>query len=156
VKFFIYLSLIVISASCAHKPKAEESLETIVKKEEVRNFKEIERHSKLVVERHPELSADTKSQLQSLISQALNRAQELRDEESQIIQLLLSKSIRAKDLTTQESATKLALIKRLDKVYDEKEKNVLTVISRIKDLSDNNQINEGLEKDMMIFLRDLR
>ncbi len=155
MKSILYISLILFSA-CAVKMKTEENLEAIVTQEEVRNFKEIERHSKLVIERHPELTPTTKSQLEELISTALEKAQNLRDEESQIIQLLLSKSIRSKDLTSQEKTTKNELIKRLDKVYDAKEKNILAVISRIKELSDKSQINEGMEKDMMIFLRDLR
>lgn len=155
MKSIIFLTLVLLSA-CAAKPKTEESLEAIVSQEEIRNFQEIEKHSKLVIERHPELSPTTKSQLEELISAALQKAQKLRNEESQIIQILLSKSIRSKDLTAQENSKKLDLIKRLDKVYDEKENNILTVISRIKDLSDKSEINEGMEKDMMIFLRDFR
>lgn len=150
------LLLILPLVACATKTIEKETIKAAVEREEVRNFTEIERHSKLLVQTHPELSEKTKDELEGIISLALKRAQALRDEESQIVQLLLSKSVRAKDLTFEENKTKSALIKRLDKVYSEKEKNVLTVIAKIKEFSDRNEINEGLEKDMMIFMREIR
>lgn len=148
------LSVLILFSACTTKKEPLENLETIISQEEVRNFKEIERHSKLLIKLHPELKPTTKTELEQLITSALDRAQQLRNEESQIIQLLLDRSLRsqAKD----EKTSEFELTKKLDKVYSEKEKNILALVARIKVLSENKEIDEKMEKDMMIFLRDFR
>ncbi len=156
MKKSLYLCILILLIACTTKKEPLQNLEFIISQEEVRNFKEIERHSKLLIELHPELKPSTKTQLEQLITSALNRAQQLRNEESQIIKLLLDRSLRSKAESNDEKSTELELTKKLDKVYSDKEKNILTLVSRIKELSDNKEIDEKMEKDMMIFLRDFR
>jgi hypothetical protein len=68
----------------------------------------------------------------------------------------MDRSLRSKAESNDEKSTELELTKKLDKIYSDKEKNILTLVSRIKELSDNKVIDEKMEKDMMIFMRDFR
>lgn len=76
--------------------------------------------------------------------------------ESRIFQLLLGESLRVNQLTESEAKDTNSLKKRLKEVYDERSKNVLTLINKIVSLSERKVISESFRHDMMDFIRDAR
>lgn len=113
-------------------------------------------HLKRVVKSQTDLSANSKIELVNLSEQALKNHERLKGEEVEIIRILLSKSIRFKTLSREDLRNKTVLIKRLDKVYKEKETNVLNVIAKLESYSGSSEINESLEKEIFQYLKVIR
>ena len=75
---------------------------------------------------------------------------------SKVVQLLLQKSLRVNSLTAVEKKDKQALKKKLNAIYVKKSDNITHFINKIVDLSKKNEVNDQLQADMLMFIRDLR
>lgn len=152
LSLLLTLGLMVSCSSTLEKKKLTEKIQA----EEVRSFQEIKSHTETLLDEHPELDGKTKDELRNLLQTTMQRHQELKDQESKIFQLLLDKSLRISRLTSQELKDKNGLMLRLSQVYDQKSNNVLSLIKRIVELSQQNAISEGLRLDMLMIMRDFR
>lgn len=155
MKVIIILMSLGILTSCS-SAQEKKSLSQRIQAEEVRSLQEIKSHADFLLESHPELDEKTKSELSLLLETTMIKQQSLKDEESQIFQLILKKSLRVNQLTDAEVKDKKNLKLRLKEVYEEKTKNVLTLINRIVNLSEQNVINDSFRHDMMNLMRDMR
>jgi hypothetical protein len=155
MKFLImFLCLGVLTACSSVQDKR--SLSERIQAEEVRSLQEIKSHSEFLLKDHKELDERTKNELSVLLNATMIRHQALRDEESKIFQLLLSKSLRINQLTDSEIKEKNSLKIRLKNVYEEKSNNVLALINKIVDLSEQKVINDSFRHDMIDFIREFR
>lgn len=127
-----------------------------VQEAEVRSFEEIKSHAQLLVNEHSELDEKTKAELTQLLETSLNKQQELKDQESKVIQLLLIKSLAANKLSDQDRKDKNALKLRLDQIYDQKSSNILDLVKKIVKLSKKNMIGPEFRDDFIIFMREFR
>ena len=148
------VSILLLLTSCASKKNDTLRIQNRIASEEVRTLKEIQLHSEMIIEAHPELSNDSK--LKKYINEALNKQQLLKDEESKIVQILLSKSLRVNQLTNAEQRDKQAMKKRLQSVYESKAENIFSLVSQITEMAENNELNESFENDMKLFMREIR
>lgn len=146
------LGLLVSCSSAHEKRKLSEKIQA----EEVRSFQEIQTHTEYLLVEHPELSDKIKAELRPLLHATMKKHQDLKDEESKVFQLLLGKSLRVNQLTEQELKDKNALKVRLSEIYAQKSTNVLSLIKRIVELSQQNSISEGMQDDLIIYFRDFR
>jgi hypothetical protein len=148
------LSLVLMTSCSTTTEKS--SLSQRIQTEEVRSLQEIKSHAGFLLESHPELGAETKKELGALLDTTITKQQALKDEESRIFQLLLGESLRVNQLTESEAKDTNSLKMRLREVYEERSKNVLTLINRIVSLSERKVINESFRHDMIDFIRDAR
>jgi TolA-binding protein len=155
MKIVLLLFTLVFLVSCSSTQEKTKLVDKI-HAEEARSFQEIKSHTEFLLDNHPELNIKTKNELRSLLHITINRHQDLKDQESKIIQLLLKNSLRVNQLTEQELNDKSILKLQLTEVYEQKSNNILSLIKRIIDLSMQNAINEELGNDLMIFMRDFR
>ena len=155
MNLWLLVSTLLILASCS-STQERENLSARIEAEEIRSFKEIKSHTDLILNAHPELSNDTKNEIRALLDSAMKRHNELKDQESIIFQLLLEKSLKVSQLTKQELKDKKNLKIRLSEVYDEKYKNVLSLIKKIVELSNLNIISDDFRKEMLSIMRDFR
>jgi hypothetical protein len=157
MKFTIYrIFLLLLFTSCASNKNNTLRIQNRIAAEEVRTLKEIQLHSEMILEGHPELSNSSKLKVKKYMNEALGKQQLLKDEESKIVQLLLSKSLRVNQLTDAEQQDKKSLKKRLQSVYESKAENIFSLVSQITEMSENNEINESFENDMQLFMREIR
>jgi hypothetical protein len=131
------------------------SLKEIIEKEEARSFGEIQHHSELLLDRHPELNGDTKEKLRLGIREMLSNHQKLKDQESKIIQSLLNRSLSSSSSSKDLQEVKI-LKKSLIEVYQLKSKNVLDLVYEINKMSAANELNQGVRDDLFILIRELR
>ena len=150
--FIVNVLFFTVLASCASK---KNPIQEQISSEQVRTLKEIQHHSEMIVEAHPELSIDAKDKVKKYMKKALDTHQVLKDEESKIIQLLLSKSL-SPEQPKSELRDKKSLKKKLQSVYESKAENIFSLITQIAKMSEGNEINEGFEKDVELFIRDFR
>ncbi len=155
MKFLImFLSFGVLTACSSVQDKRP--LSERIQVEEVRSLQEIKSHSEFLLKDHKELDERTKNELSLLLDATIIRHQALRDEESKIFQLLLTKSLRINQLTDSEIKDKHGLKLRLKNLYEEKSNNVLALINKIVELSEQKVINDSFRHDMIDFIRDFR
>lgn len=102
------------------------------------------------------MSHASKRKLVRLIEESLRKHEDLKLEEASLIRILLSQSIRVNELTVDEALGKQTLLRRLDVIYSEKEKNILEVMAGLREVSDASSINEELESEMYDYLRVIR
>ncbi len=155
MKLLIVLNILLALSSCS-SVQEKKSLSQRIQAEEVRSLQEIKSHAGFLLDSHPELDEKTKKELSALLDAAMIKQQAFKDEESKIFQLLLSESLKVNKPTDGEVKEKDSLKLRLKNVYDEKSKNILTLINQIVSLSEKNAINEGFRLDMMDLMRDFR
>ena len=147
---------LLILTSCASNKIDTLRIQNRIASEEVRTLKEIQLHSEMLLEVHPELSNDSKLKVKKYINEALKKQQLLKDEESKIVQILLSKSLRVSQLTNAEQHDKQAMKKRLQSVYESKAENIFSLVSQITEMAENNELNESFENDIQLFMREIR
>jgi hypothetical protein len=155
MKIFIFILSLLFLSSCSTS-KVSMNLSEKIEQEEVRSLKEIQSHIEFLLKSHPELDFEARSKLSAALDDAMAKQQDLKNEESKIFQLLIRKSLKVDQLTDKDLADKSKLKVRLKVIYDEKYKNILNLINNITVLSDQEYINESVNKDMMYLLRDLR
>lgn len=153
----VILGLCLLASCSTVKPSKEKvRLSERIQSEEARSIQEIKSHTELLLDEHPELDDVTRNELKEFLNVTMTRHQQLKDDESRIFQLLLQKSIRINSLTAQELKDKRDLKKSLSEVYKEKSNNVHTLINKMVELSNKNQISESFKDDMWLFMRDFR
>ena len=150
------LFFLLLLTSCASNKNDTLRIQNRIASEEVRTLKEIQLHSEMILEAHPELSNDSKLKVKRYINEALEKQQLLKDEESKIVQLLLCKSLRVNQLSNAEQHDKQAMKKRLQSVYESKAENIFSLVSQITEMAENNELNESFENDMQLFMREIR
>jgi hypothetical protein len=155
MKIFIFILSSFFLTSCSTS-KVSMNLSQKIEQEEVRSLKEIQSHIEFLLKSHPELDFEARNKLSAALDAAMAKQQELKNEESKIFQLLIRKSLKVDQLTDKDLADKSNLKVRLKVIYDEKYKNILNLITNITVLSDQEYINESVNRDMMYLLRDLR
>jgi ribosome-associated translation inhibitor RaiA len=143
-------------ASCSTRKNDKINIQDKIASEQVRTLNEIKLHSELILDAHPELTSEVKLRTKGLLQETLNRLQSLKDEESQIIQLLLNQSLMAKEPKKLAVDEQKLLKKRLEIVYKSKSENIFSLVSTIKMMSENQEINEGFKRDVEVFIRDFR
>lgn len=151
-----YAFLFLILISCASKKNESLRIQEKIASEQVRTLKEIQQHSEMILHAHPELSPDAKLKVKQYMDETLTKQQELKDEESKIVQILLSKSLRVNQLSNDELRDKKSLQKRLQAVYESKAENILSLVSHIIEMSERNEVDAKFERDMELFMRNLR
>jgi len=144
---------ILVSCSSA---VTKRSLAEKIEAEEARSLSEISSHSETLLEQHPELDESTKNELKPILQATMKMHQELKEEESKIIQLLINKSFSVNQLSKQDLKDKAALKIQLKALYEKKSENVLSLVNQIVNFSKNHPLNEGLQKDLRFFMRDFR
>ena len=147
-----FLFLIVLTSCASKTNKIQEQISS----EQVRTLKEIQHHSEMIVDAHPELSIDVKNKMKRYMKEAFDKHQLLKDEESKIIQLLLSKSLGTEQPDHVKFKDKKILKKNLQSVYESKAENIYSLITKTTKMSEANEINESFEKDVELFFRDFR
>lgn len=152
LSLFLALNFLASCSSVQEKKRLSDKIQA----EEVRSFQEITSHTETLLDQHPELDANTKVELRSLLHSTMKNHQELKDQESKIFQLLLDKSFRVNHLSRQEVKDKNSLKHRLSEVYKKKSHNILQLIKRIVELSKQNEISEIFKEDLMFYFRDFR
>ena len=150
------VSILMLLTSCASNKNDTLRIQNRIASEEVRTFKEIQLHSEMIIEAHPELSNDSKLKVKKYIKEALNKQQLLKDEESKIVQILLSKSLSVNQLTNAEQRDKQGMKKLLQSVYESKAENIFSLVSQITEMAENNELNESFENDMKLLMREIR
>lgn len=154
---FLLLTLCFLaSCSSTNSSNAKLKLSERIEAEEARSMQEIQSHTEILLNEHPELDAATKTELKNFLNMTMTQHQELKDKESKIFQLLLQKSLRINHLSVEELKDKDNLKKTLADVYEEKSKNVHALINKMVELSNKNQISESFKSDMWLFIRDFR
>ena len=146
---------LVIFTSCSTSQMGM-SLSQKIEAEEVRSLKEVQSHIEFLLKIHPELNVELKKKLSAMLDAAMEKHQNLKNEESKIFQLLIKKSLRTNQLSDADFKDKTRLNLRLGEIYQEKYKNILGLITNFTKLSDQEVINESMNDDMMYMLRDLR
>ena len=148
--------LLILFVSCASGlNKDQHTLREVIEKEEARSLHEIQGHSELLLDQHPELSLGIKEKLRTGLREMLANHQKLKDQESKIIQSLLNRSLTNRP--TQEEKTEVKLLKKaLLEVYSQKSKNVLNLVDQINEMSEANQLNQGVKDDLFILIREMR
>ncbi len=153
----IWLVLMLTSLiSCSSGSKKDHlSLKEIIEKEEARSFGEIQHHSELLLDQHPELNSETKEKLRIGIREMISTHQKLKDQESKIIQSLLNRSLSGRKSDNEGKEVNL-LKKSLLEVYNQKSQNVINLLNEINKMSEANQLNQGVRDDLFILIRELR
>lgn len=158
MKLILPLLTLCFLSSCSSAIPTKEKLRLAerIEAEEARSIQEIRAHTEMLLADHPELEAATKDELKVSLNSAMTIHQDLKDKESKIFQLLLQKSLRISELSAQELKDKDNLKKALADVYEEKSKNVHSLVNKMVELSKRNQISETFKNDMLMFMRDFR
>lgn len=146
---------LIFLASCS-TAKEKKKLADKIQAEEVRSSQEIKSHAEVLLDNHPDLDTKTKDKLRSLLHTTMNKQQDLKDQESRILQLLLKKSFRVGQLSNQELKEKNNLMVQLSDLYKHKSRNILGLIKNIVQLSQQDTIKEEFRNDLIIFMRDFR
>jgi hypothetical protein len=153
ISLLILVTIFHISCSSSMKKK---NLSDRIQAEEVRSYQEIESHSDILLNEHPELDQETKMELKHLLRSTMLRHKELRDQESKIFKLLLDKSL-AHNQNDQEIISETKVLKKnLQEVYEQKSQIILNLIKRIVELSQKNMISKGFREDLLILIREFR
>jgi hypothetical protein len=155
MKFIFLMAVLGSITSCSTLPENPKLSEKI-QSEEVRSLQEIKSHAEMLLDEHPELDETTKDELRGILNNSIATHQNLKDQESKILQLLLDQSFKINQLTPQELKEKNELKLRLSRVYTEKSNNVFALIKSIVDLSKKRPISEGFRNDMLMIMRDFR
>lgn len=153
MKFIYGFLSIFLMVSCTSTQK---NVKSKLEQEKPRNISEIKKDSQSILDAHPELNDEAKKNLKLCIDRTLNEHQKLKDEESKIIQLLLRKSLMADKLTREELREKNILKKNLTQIYRKKSENFLELIKNISEMRRKDSINETVNDDIYLFLRDIR
>lgn len=156
----VYMRLItmlslLLSVSCAsvsNSPKLKE----IIAAEEVRSLKEIKNHSQFLLESHPEIKENNKIILEEKINEVLRKQQELRDQESKIIQALINKTLSMPDQSDYNDFSRSKLEKELNSNYENKYKNIYSLVSLISEMSSRNETSSTFNQDIGLLIREIR
>jgi hypothetical protein len=155
MKLLIILLFLGAICSCSSGQR-KMSVSQMIQDEEFQSLQEIKTHADFLLESHPELDGKVKSELSSFLKAAIQKQQALKEEESKIIQILLKKSLSVNQLTDKQLNAKNDLKKRLKGVYEDKSKNVLSLVNKIVNLSDQDDINDGFRHHMIEFMSRFR
>jgi hypothetical protein len=152
--FFLFFALLTL-ASCSSHKTARAPLQEQINDLEVKTSQEMHNHANVLLENHPELSESSKLKIKSYLDATMNKHQELKDEESKVIQLMLKNS-----LTHEKGDNGLDDNKNLKshllEIYKSKSSNILDLIVQINNMAKNSEIGEAFKSDIFLFMRDFR
>jgi hypothetical protein len=152
--FFLFFALITL-ASCSSHKTARAPLQEQINDLEVKTSQEMHNHANVLLENHPELSESSKLKIKSYLDATMNKHQELKDEESKVIQLMLKNSLTHEKGDKAEDDNK-NLKSHLLEIYKSKSSNILDLIVQINNMAKNREIGEAFKSDIFLFMRDFR
>jgi CRISPR/Cas system-associated endonuclease/helicase Cas3 len=142
-------------SSCSTQKTTRVPLQEQINDLEVKTAQEINKHAKILLEEHPELSESSKNKIKSYLDETMKKHQELKDEESRVFQLLLQNSlVHGKGQMGMEDYKKLK--SHLLKIYESKSSNIFELIMQINKMAENSEIGDGVKSDVFLFIRDFR
>lgn len=148
MKILAVLSLVLVM-SCSHRPYVEE-LRSEVSQHEARNLEEIRSELNDILEHHPELSKEVKAQLTKRVEESLAKHQELRNQESRVIQHVLKDAIGNDSTGVNEG---MAQRKELRTIYTQKSDNLFDLVYAIRKLTGE---DDKIKQEMEILFREFR
>jgi len=152
--FFLFLALFIFS-SCSSQKTARLPLQDQINEFEVKTAQEMNKHANLLLDNHPELSDSSKLKIKSYLDATMKRHQELKDEESKVIQLMLQNSLsQLKEGIGEDDSKKLRSF--LLEIYKSKSSNIFNLIMQVNQMAKNSEIGDGVKKDMFHFMREFR
>jgi len=140
--------LFALTVGCSHRSHLEQ-LRSEVSEHEARNLKEIRDELKLILKHHPELSIEAKAEITNRMEQSLARHQELRDQESKVIQHVLKEAV-AEDTSLAEGK---AQRKELQTIYEQKSNNLFELVHSIRRFTGQ---DDRMKQEMEILFREFR
>jgi hypothetical protein len=85
----------------------------------------------------------------------MNKHQELKNEESKVIQLMLKNSLtHEKGFKAEDDNKKLK--SHLLEIYKSKSENILDLIVQINNMAKDSEIDDSVKNDVFLFMRDFR
>jgi hypothetical protein len=151
-----FLFFLTLTFGCSTSSRNSRDLEKRVEALEVYSLKELEQHTQILLETHPELTPQGRKEVKELLEQNIQRFQELRRREAQLIQSLLANSLSSNERGPRDLQEEKQLKKILEEIYEQKHKNTLKLVSRIAELRQKKLLDEGIQKDLNLILRELR
>ena len=152
--FFLFFAIVTL-ASCSSHKTARAPLQEQINDLEVKTSQEMHNHANVLLENHPELSESSKLKIKSYLDATMNKHQELKDEESKVIQLMLKNSLTHEKGDKAEDDNK-KLKSHLLEIYKSKSSNILDLIMQINNMAKNREIGEAFKSDVFLFMRDFR
>ena len=152
--FFLFFALLTL-ASCSSHKTARAPLQEQINDLEVKTAQEMHNHANVLLDNHPELSESSKLKIKSYLDATMNKHQELKDEESKVIQLMLQNSLTHDKENKAENDNK-KLQSHLLEIYKSKSSNILDLIVQINNMAKNSEIGEAFKSDVFLFMRDFR
>lgn len=133
---------LLLTVSCSHRSHLE-ALRAEVSQHEARNLQEIRSELNEILEHHPELSNDVKAEVSKRVEASLVKHQELRNQESRVIQHVLKEAV-VND-PTGSNETKIHR-KELHTIYEQKSDNLFDLAFAIRKMtSEDDLINQEIE-----------
>jgi hypothetical protein len=155
MKILFLLLIMLTVSSCSTQKSNRVPLQAQINDLEAKTAQEINNHAKVLLEDHPELSESSKVKIKSYLDETMKKHQELKDEESKVVQLLLQNSLShgkgpvgVEDYKTLKS--------HLLKIYESKSSNIFELIMQINKMAENREIGDGVKNDVFLFMRDFR
>ncbi len=152
----LVMLILLTTVSCASKTSNNLSLKDQILELEVKTFKEINDHSQELLETHPELSDSSKKKIKVYLEQTMKEHQRLKDEESKVVQLLLQNSLKPDKESKTKDDDQKELKNHFLKIYENKSSNLFNLISHIKQMADQKEIDESVKRDIQLLIRDFR
>ena len=144
----------IFGMGCSSNPVTSRNLEKRVQEFEVYSLQEIQQHTQLLLDSHPELSQQARKEIKLLLEQSILRWQEQRKKEAQIIQALLSRSLGP---DVREGDSEIVQMQRmLRQVYDEKHADTLKLLGQVNELGAKKLVDKRFEKDLNLIIREFR
>jgi len=144
MKVFGLMSLLIILSSCA--TNQEKAVIENANTNPVKSYEQKKELIKEIISTHNEFNLATKEKLEKSLLASLDRAQNLKDKESQLIQEVLKQSIVKK-----ASYENLVVLKKeLKNLYKEKYKNFETAINDLKQIVGIKPENQGFYDDLSL------
>jgi hypothetical protein len=147
--------ILLLAMSCAHKTAAvRNKLSDRIEQEEVRSLQQIKDDMQVVLAEHGEIDAQAKEEISVRLTEGLDRLQELKDRESQVIQAVLNKMLLS---TSEGSAAEFAgLNSEIEELYRAKAKNVSQLIKEIRAATGRNRPTDTFYRDLGLIIREIR
>ncbi len=152
--FFLFFALVTI-ASCSSHKTVRAPLQEQINDLEVKTAKEMHNHANVLLDNHPELSESSKLKIKSFLDATMNKHQELKNEESKVIQLMLKNSL-THDKADNGLNDNKNLKTHLLEIYKSKSSNILDLIMQINNMAKNSEIDDSVKNDVFLFMRDFR
>jgi hypothetical protein len=154
---FVLISATALFASaCSTTPKTSVDLEKRVQALEVYSLNEIEQHTQLLLETHPELTSEARAEIKALLEQSIRRWQDLRRQEAQLIQALLANTLSPEEAHLDHRESEDQLKQMLQRVYEQKHKDTLALVEKVTALGNKKLVDKRLQKDLNLILREFR